>query len=342
MSKKFELSGVYRITNKNNGKFYIGSSRSIFSRWFNHTCDLKNNNHTNYKLQRAFNKYGMKSFTFEVVELHEPEGLNKREQYYLDTLCRAQEYIKGTSSFFNQGTYNIKPLVEGLVGLPKRYESIIKANRSRGIGRIFKVSAINGSLIKVYELSIEAAEDNTITRHVVSRSISKKACPKNKDYYFCYENEYDPTFNPSTFKVHNKGVKNIVTIETNWKEVFCYDIYGRFYKKFASNMAVANYFKVDTSCTSRMVDKPKKKVLHRVGIHLYNLYSEEVLVDTPILNLFSIYEDDGNIEVYTLLHEYLGSYCYNTISKILDCHNNSVSQAVTQEKILKGFYFIRD
>ena len=107
MSKDFELSGVYIITNKVNGKFYVGSGRSIFSRWFNHTCYLVKDNHINYKLQRAVNKYGLDNFKFEILELCPPQGLNKREQHYLDTLCKAQEYIKGTDIFFNQSFLSI-------------------------------------------------------------------------------------------------------------------------------------------------------------------------------------------------------------------------------------------
>ena len=92
--KRFELSGVYKITNKVNDKFYIGSGYSIFSRWFNHTCDLKNGTHTNYKLQRAFDKYGFNNFTFEIIELHPPEGLNGVEQKFDDTILEKLKQLK--------------------------------------------------------------------------------------------------------------------------------------------------------------------------------------------------------------------------------------------------------
>ncbi len=341
MSKKLELSGVYIITNKVNGKFYVGSGVSIFSRWLNHASDLKNGNHVNYKLQRAYDKYGFVNFKFEILELHEPDGLNKCEQHYLDTLCKAQEYIRGEDSFFNQKTYNIKPLVWGTTGLPNKLESNIRSSRTRGFDRILKVHK-NGGIIEMYELKSLASEDNKINPCTIGRSIRNKKCPKYKDYYFVYEKDYDESFRPEPIVPHNKGQKGIVTRPENYTEVYCYDIYGRFYKKFESNTATAKYFNVDTSSTCRMIDKPKKKVLHRHGIHLYNLYSIPQEFSNTSLESFKILEDSGDIEVYTLFHEYLGSFSKEIISEVLGCHLHSVSQSIIQNKILKGFYFIRD
>lgn len=341
MSKKLELSGVYIITNKVNGKFYIGSGVSVFSRWLNHASHLKNGNHVNYKLQRAYDKYGLKNFKFEILELHEPDGLNKCEQYYLDTLCKAQEYIRGGDSFFNQKTYNIKPLVWGTTGLPNKLESNIRSNRTRGFDRILKVHK-NGGIIQMYELITLAADDNGLNRTTVSRSIKDKRCPRFKDYYFVFERDYDETFRPDTIQPHNKGQKGVTTYPENYKEVYCYDIYGRFYKKFESNTSIAKYFNIDTSSTCRMIDKPKKKVLHNHGIHLYNLYSTPQEFKNTILEKFKLLKNDGNIEVYTLFHEYLGSYTKEVIGELLGCRLHSISQTIKQNKILKGFYFIKD
>lgn len=78
--------GIYKITNTKNGKFYIGSSKSIQARWYKHKSQLKHNRHENAHLQRSWNKYGSESFTLEIVEEVDFSIILKKEQYYLDSL----------------------------------------------------------------------------------------------------------------------------------------------------------------------------------------------------------------------------------------------------------------
>ena len=78
--------GVYKITNKINGKFYIGSSNNIERRWYNHKLLLTEGTHDNQHLQNAWNLYGNNNFSFEIIEECLPEVQFEREQYYLDSL----------------------------------------------------------------------------------------------------------------------------------------------------------------------------------------------------------------------------------------------------------------
>lgn len=98
-------SGVYKITNKVNGKFYIGSSKNIDDRWNVHKQYLNGNYHINPKLQHAWNKYGEGNFLFEIVEEtnNDQKLLFEREQYYLDNL-KSYDRVIG---------YNICPTAEG-------------------------------------------------------------------------------------------------------------------------------------------------------------------------------------------------------------------------------------
>lgn len=85
--EKYEVSGIYKITNIVNFKSYIGSATCLKSRlYYSHLKELRDNIHYNKKLQNAFNKYGEQNFTFEILEECEKEKLIEREQYYFDTL----------------------------------------------------------------------------------------------------------------------------------------------------------------------------------------------------------------------------------------------------------------
>ncbi len=77
-------SGIYRILNAKNGKFYIGSSTNCRRRFNQHKSALRKGKHDNIYLQRAWAKYSEESFIFEILEL--TEDLQNREDFYLKSL----------------------------------------------------------------------------------------------------------------------------------------------------------------------------------------------------------------------------------------------------------------
>jgi group I intron endonuclease len=80
--------GIYKITNKVNGKFYVGSSANISKRWWEHRTSLIKNKHVNVHLQSSWNLHGENSFAFVLVEEVDKdttdEELKQKEQVYLD------------------------------------------------------------------------------------------------------------------------------------------------------------------------------------------------------------------------------------------------------------------
>jgi group I intron endonuclease len=99
-------SGIYKITNVVNGRFYIGSSADIDNRWeVEHRYKLRKGIHENPKLQNAWNFYGEEKFIVEQIESVEPKSelLLEREQHYLNTF-RPYERTIG---------YNICPTAKG-------------------------------------------------------------------------------------------------------------------------------------------------------------------------------------------------------------------------------------
>lgn len=79
--------GVYAITNRSNGRVYVGSSLDIARRAVLHRCLLNAGTHYNLHLQRAWSKYGAQSFEFSVVEfVPDDDSLSRREQFHIDRL----------------------------------------------------------------------------------------------------------------------------------------------------------------------------------------------------------------------------------------------------------------
>ena len=78
------MTGIYKITNKINGKFYIGLSNNIKRRWGEHKTPKNINKTTN--IAKAFRKYGIENFEFEVIEICEVDKLAEREMYHIEKL----------------------------------------------------------------------------------------------------------------------------------------------------------------------------------------------------------------------------------------------------------------
>ena len=114
-------SGIYKITCLANQKIYIGSTANLQRRSSQHFRELKNNNHCNKYMQRAFSKYGENNFTFEIVELvKDSANLVNREQYYMDTL---EVYNKKIG-------YNMCPAAGSLLGTKRTKEQVEKIRRA--------------------------------------------------------------------------------------------------------------------------------------------------------------------------------------------------------------------
>ena len=75
------MTGIYKITNTTNDKCYIGQSRDIEARWAKHLSAYKSS--PDWELYRAFKKYGISAFKFEVIEECSIEELNEREIYWI-------------------------------------------------------------------------------------------------------------------------------------------------------------------------------------------------------------------------------------------------------------------
>lgn len=91
------MIGIYKITNQINNKCYIGQSIYLEKRLTDHkTYEWKR--HPELPLYKAFLKYGIKNFSFQIIEQCSKEKLDQRERYW----------IKYYNSLVYNNGYNIK------------------------------------------------------------------------------------------------------------------------------------------------------------------------------------------------------------------------------------------
>lgn len=103
------ICGIYCITNKINGKKYIGQSVDIFTRW-----KQERSGRVNKYLRSAFKKYGLHNFDFSIIKKCKFYELDSFEKYY----------IKKVQSNNSKYGYNLTVGGKGVVGytrcLPKK------------------------------------------------------------------------------------------------------------------------------------------------------------------------------------------------------------------------------
>lgn len=83
------------ITNKNTGQKYIGQSKDIEDRWYNHIHSPKEYSY----IDRAIKKYGVSMFDFTVIESVSISMLLEREEYW----------IKKYNTYEDKNHYNLTP-----------------------------------------------------------------------------------------------------------------------------------------------------------------------------------------------------------------------------------------
>lgn len=126
------MVGIYKITNNINEKSYIGQSVNIAKRWVAHKAAInKKNEHTyDYPLYRAFRKYGVDNFSFEVLEECSHEQLDEKEKYwisYYNTLDNGYNQTYGGDGSFNRlNSEKLKLISEELRNTNRKMGDIAK------------------------------------------------------------------------------------------------------------------------------------------------------------------------------------------------------------------------
>ena len=150
---------IYQITNKVNGKIYIGKTNDLNRRISKHYSELRGNYHHSHKLQRAYNKYGEENFivTYEQFNDITEEELSQKE---IETIEKFDSYYNGyNETLGGEGhsllfDFNTTILI---YQLGQRYNGIKKM-----LGRYFNCdsSTIAAIMNKTYLKNIEYKQED--------------------------------------------------------------------------------------------------------------------------------------------------------------------------------------
>lgn len=337
--------GIYRFTNIVNQKIYIGSAKNLRKRFVQHLSDLKLNKHHSKHFQNAWNKYGEDNFNYDILEqIEDVSILILREQYYLDTLLFAQEYIKKENNKFIEIGYNINPCASNRLGTKQQIESIKKSVINNP--KVFPVMQFdfNGNLIGEYISCGEASQMSGIDRTLIY-SCCKHQQEYTSNYFFIYKKEYEDfkdyfeSFRESPFVPHpwNKG------LHIKFKKDEClilYDRYGRFINTFSYQTDVAKFIGCTPSNLSNAKNKKQIKnyLLFDLDFNYQNVIekirNENYFVYTlsQIPNKIMMYDNFGNF--------ISGFESVEEASKITGLVSNSIYCVLSgKRKQIKGFVF---
>jgi group I intron endonuclease len=201
-------SGIYKIFNIKNDEIYIGSAVNLKNRWNKHKWALKNKKHHSIILQRAFDKYGIDFFKFEIIEYVEVNSLIGREQYWIDKYSPTYNVLQkaGSSKGFKHSEETKRKLREMNLGsknpmfgfkYPKKNNKYPKKNKENNIIKTYdwiKKEVIRISKegdTKEYNSITEAALDlGTKSLGGVQHVLSGRR-KHYKGYFFKYKNPED-------------------------------------------------------------------------------------------------------------------------------------------------------
>jgi hypothetical protein len=185
---KLGIVGVYKITNINNNKVYIGESLNIKRRWKEHINDLSNNEHHSKKLQVDWNSQGKDSFKFEIIQtINSSNYDNKMGLIQMILYVYEDLNIKKYNSVNEE--YNMEYTLERML------------NNERPI--MFNIWENNKIYIKILQNVIHNINENNGT-YLYKKH--KKKQTKNKKYKIKLKK----------YRIHNSSSKRILKFATEY------------------------------------------------------------------------------------------------------------------------------
>ena len=224
-----KIKGIYRIKNVINEKSYIGSSINIKSRIQRHKSELKNNKHSNLKLQRAYIKYGVSSFSYIIEEVF--EEITREDLFKKETELIILEDLKNLG--YNQMIDSASHFSE-----INKSKTTINRNKKKFSKKIVAIKIEDGKLYKRFESISEAARELKLESTNISGAC-KGRLRYLSNYIFKYEENYDENKTYSIRSLKEKSKKHLLSMkkqsqERLGKKTFKYDLNMNFLEEYPS------------------------------------------------------------------------------------------------------------
>ena len=175
------VCGIYKVTNKINGKVYIGQSADIGRRWRQHMTAEDDT-----YFHKAIQKYGVENFKWEVIEQCKKKDLDEREIYwieYYDSFNKGYNCTKGGDGVSGGEDH---PMWKGGVSLDKDYyrqysKQYYQANKEEAKEKMKEYYEANKEKKKeYYEANKEKRKEKMKEYNEVNKEKIKQ---QQKEYY---------------------------------------------------------------------------------------------------------------------------------------------------------------
>jgi group I intron endonuclease len=231
---------IYSIKNVVNGHFYIGSAINLKSRLKKHFNLLRNKKHHSIRLQRAFDKYGEKSFKVDIIEhINDSNVLIQREQYWINFLNPEYNMTKIAGKNCHLGMKRSQEtkdrISKSLLGRrlsEEHKQSVSNTLSGRELPEEHKQNIRNGlNKSEKFKNAIHSEERNNKIRNTRI---------KNGGYVILEE----------TRKKISETLKSKHLITKNCRQIAQYDLYGNLIKAYSSMARVDKEFNLayGTTC----------------------------------------------------------------------------------------------
>lgn len=143
------MAYIYKITNKLNGKAYIGKTlNNVEARWQEHIRESNKERSFERPLYRAIRKYGVKNFIVEILEEVSEEVVNEKEVFWINYYDTYQKGYNATKGGDGKSFLDFEKIINDYSSL-KNMREVAKLNNCSedGVSKIlirFNISTLSG------------------------------------------------------------------------------------------------------------------------------------------------------------------------------------------------------